>query len=323
MDRIPLHILVCDSEKMTSRILVEALNNRPEVRRVELVQTLQVAQKNLKTARYNVVFIDPLGWDLDEATTFIFSVRSSYPEIVFVLYVERATAERQRSTFYKGERRRFAHYFQLDKATPINRFAEELGATLYLCQGELSWTVSSEHLREELRREITQPQSAAKADDSIVLARIEELIANLSDRRNAVVQKNTVFISYDFGHDSVMSGLKDLLAQQGFTTRTGDKSNTYISKAILRRIEESEYFLSVMTKRAEKADGTYTTSPWLLEEKGAAIALGKRLVLMVEEGVSDIGGLEGDWQRIHFGPMGFLTAALTAVKQLKSYTGGE
>lgn len=61
---------------------------------------------------------------------------------------------------------------------------------------------------------------------------------------------------------------------------------------------------------------------WLLEEKGAALALGKPIVLMVEEGVTDSGGLQGDWQRIHFGPKGFLKAALQAVEQLKSYAGG-
>ena len=76
-----------------------------------------------------------------------------------------------------------------------------------------------------------------------------------------------------------------------------------------------------MSKDQSKTDGTFTTSPWLLEEKGAALALGKPIVLMVEEGVTDFGGLQGDWQRIHFGPKGFLKAALQAVEQLKSYAG--
>jgi hypothetical protein len=76
-----------------------------------------------------------------------------------------------------------------------------------------------------------------------------------------------------------------------------------------------------MTCADAKADGTFTTSPWLLEEKGVALAFGKPLVLMVEEGVTDFGGLQGDWQRIHFGAKGFLTATLEAVAQLKSYVG--
>jgi hypothetical protein len=76
-----------------------------------------------------------------------------------------------------------------------------------------------------------------------------------------------------------------------------------------------------MTRDKEKTDGTYTTSPWLLEEKGAAIAFGKYLVLLVEEGVTDFGGLQGDWQRHHFSEKGFTTAALKAVRQLRSTAG--
>ena len=76
-----------------------------------------------------------------------------------------------------------------------------------------------------------------------------------------------------------------------------------------------------MTRADEKADGTFTTSPWLLEEKGAALAFGKKIVLMVEDGVADIGGLQGDWQRIHFTPKGFIMAAIKAVQQLTSYLG--
>ena len=77
-----------------------------------------------------------------------------------------------------------------------------------------------------------------------------------------------------------------------------------------------------MTQDAEKSDGTYTTSAWLLEEKGVALASGKPIVLMIEAGVTDFGGLQGDWQRIHFGQKGFLSAALQAVEQLNSYAGG-
>jgi hypothetical protein len=58
-----------------------------------------------------------------------------------------------------------------------------------------------------------------------------------------------------------------------------------------------------------------------LEEKGAALAFGKPIVLMIEEGVTDFGGLQGDWQRIHFGAKGFLSAALQAVQQLNEYSG--
>ena len=50
-----------------------------------------------------------------------------------------------------------------------------------------------------------------------------------------------------------------------------------------------------MTK--QQADGTFTTSTWLHQALGAAIAYNKPLVLLVEEGVTDFRGLQGDWQR--------------------------
>ena len=78
-----------------------------------------------------------------------------------------------------------------------------------------------------------------------------------------------------------------------------------------------------MTRDQALADGMFTTSAWLIEEKGAAMALRKPLVLMVESGVDaeNIGGLQGDWQRIHFEPKEFTVAALRAVEQLAEYAG--
>jgi hypothetical protein len=137
----------------------------------------------------------------------------------------------------------------------------------------------------------------------------------------ADVVRNSVFLSYRFGEQSLADGLVRLLEGQRFTVQTGARANAYIGRTILDRIAACEYFVSLMTRHEQKADGTFTTSPWLIEEKGAALALGKPIVLMVETGVTDIGGLQGDWQRIEFGERGFLTAALQTVEQLKSYSG--
>jgi hypothetical protein len=98
--------------------------------------------------------------------------------------------------------------------------------------------------------------------------------------------------------------------------------STYVSTSILQRIKETEFFLCLMTINEQKCDGTYTTSPWLLEEKGAALAFGKYLVVMIEQGVTHYGGLEGDWQRHFFTPKSFLAKARLAVEQLQSAAGG-
>jgi hypothetical protein len=132
-------------------------------------------------------------------------------------------------------------------------------------------------------------------------------------------KKKVVFLSYRFADADYAQGLIDLLNQQGFEVWTGRNAADSIAKEVLKRISESDFFVSLITRDALKADGTYTSSPWLLEEKGAALALGKPLVLMIEDGVTDFGGLQGDWQRIHFGAKTFLTAALQALSQLNTY----
>jgi hypothetical protein len=101
----------------------------------------------------------------------------------------------------------------------------------------------------------------------------------------------------------------------------GDRAQSFVSQAVLERIRDAEYFVCLMTRKYRLSDGGFGTSPWLLEEKGAALAFGKPIVLLVEEGVTDIGGMQGDWQRIHFTPKEFLSAALQAVEQLTSYSG--
>jgi len=183
--------------------------------------------------------------------------------------------------------------------------------------------MSLERLRQEAER-LTEPQSTDAQAQLLVEVRslISKIAPTMWDEKKDV-KKNTVFLSYRFAEEEYIKGLQKLLRQNGFDVVTGQSGNTYISKAILDRIKECEFFLCLMTRHEEKAGGTYTTSPWLLEEKGAAIAFGKPLVLMVEEGVTDIGGLQGDWQRIHFSAKGFLYAALEAVEQLRSYKGGQ
>ena len=134
-------------------------------------------------------------------------------------------------------------------------------------------------------------------------------------------QENGVFLSCRFADTQYIDGLKALLSDAGFEVITGDNADGRIGQTILERIGEARFFVSLMTRDEPKADGSFTTSPWLLEEKGAALALGKYLVILVEEGVSDFGELQGDWQRYHFAAKGFTAAALSAVKQLRIAAG--
>jgi hypothetical protein len=332
---IPLKALVCDSPA-TAQVLSDALRRQshvPQARQVSDLggaRTLLLGDESAARARdINTIFIDPLALGLDEASAFIFHIRDVLPEIIFVLYIDRASVESQRAVFYRGERQRFSHFYVLDKRTPTDLFDEELRSVLRTCRVDLSWQMSKaaiERVQDEAARLTSVSETAA---DQALLQEVHGLLQQLMAAQGAVgarpqprtARTDAVFLSHRFCEDEYVTGLASLLRREGFEVVTGEEADTYISRAILERISECEYFLCLMTRDTETVKGTYTTSPWLLEEKGAAIALGKRLVLMVEEGVTDIGGLQGDWQRIHFAAKGFLTAAMHAVAQLKQYAG--
>lgn len=326
MADIPLKVLIVDPNDSSAEILTQAMKGMSKtVLSVKRAKSLVEAKDALVNSDINAIYIDPLSLGL--ASEFILDTRERLPSIVFVLYLDFARMERMRAEFYSGDRSRFAHYFKLDKLTPIATFTEELKSTIRQCQGDLSFTLTEEKIS-KLQEELTSIQANTSAEVASVPMRIlrdiQEQLESLKARQQEKplgVQPKTVFLSYRFAESEYVDGLRALLEKEGFSITTGQDANTFISQAILDRIRSCEFFICLMTRVAEKKDGTFTTSPWLLEEKGAALALGKRIVLMVEDGVDDIGGLQGDWQRIHFTAKSFTMAAIKAVKQLKSYVG--
>jgi hypothetical protein len=325
-ETIPLAILICDHDGPPCALLKSSFEREKMVVAVRSAHTVETAKQILAEGQTNTIFIDPISLDLETASQFVFEVRTADPEIVFVLYVDRAKAELNRADFYRGERRRFSHYYSLDKGTPIAVFQDEVHAVLETCQSDLSWRMSTVSIGLFLEKIKRLPQAGDHVLEPNMYAQdLSDVVARLSQKlspANSRLVPRSVFLSHRFAEVEYVDGLSELLEQNDFSIVTAKTANTYVSKAILDRIGSCEYFLCLMSRDQAKTDGTFTTSPWLLEEKGAALALGKPIVLMVEEGVTDFGGLQGDWQRIHFGPKGFLKAALQAVEQLKSYAGG-
>ena len=92
-----------------------------------------------------------------------------------------------------------------------------------------------------------------------------------------------------------------------------------LSKSILSKIKQAEKCVVVMTCRDKKENGKFTTSSWLLEEKGAALALDKACLVLVEEGIDEkeIGGLHGDDQRLRFRRDNFTTVVAEALRMLR------
>lgn len=131
--------------------------------------------------------------------------------------------------------------------------------------------------------------------------------------------KNTIFLAYSYrpDDDELVSGFKELLKDKGYTVLDGKADRLgSISKAILDKIGNSETVIIVMTKRDKKENGKYTTAAWLLEEKGAALALAKNVAMFVEEGIdeNDIGQMQGDSQRFHFTRNNFLKKIMEFTK---------
>jgi len=75
-----------------------------------------------------------------------------------------------------------------------------------------------------------------------------------------------------------------------------------ISEDILSKIKACGFFIVLMTKKDKLEGGKYTTSSWLIEEKGAALAFGHRPLIIVEEGVDRhyVGFLQSDDEMIYF-----------------------
>lgn len=151
-------------------------------------------------------------------------------------------------------------------------------------------------------------------------------IMSESFKINQIVDKesiaNSIFVSYRFNKrdKELVKGLIDLLKSSGFDVITGEKNPIgSISKSILRKIQKAEKFIVIMTKRDKKENGKYTTSSWLLEEKGVAIAFEKPCIIFVENEIDekDIGGIQGDDQRLHFTRNNFSSKVDLAIKMLK------
>ncbi|MBN1186106.1 MAG: hypothetical protein JXB49_27750 [Bacteroidales bacterium] len=329
MSKVPLKVLVIDSDEQLATTLVNLLTDLADhILVIQSAVSINDALVHLKKHDFNTIFIDPLALGVDPAVEFIFRTRKRYPSIVFVLFVNFDNLLEIRDTFFAGDRKRFKHYYKLNKMTPSEILQEEVVSVVTKCQKYLSYSLTEEtiqKLQNELNKIEIKDNSSAAEEIKISVQLLNEInnqLKMLTAQKHEdqfTINTNSVFLSYRFAEIGYIDGLRTLLEREGFTVITGKENNTYIGRAIISKIKSAEFFLSLMTKADKKNDGSFTTSAWLLEEKGAALAFEKKIVLMVEDGVNDFGGLQGDWQRIHFSEKDFTIAALRAIDQLKSF----
>ncbi|WBB53992.1 hypothetical protein [Verrucosispora sp. WMMD573] len=314
-----LTVLVCDSVPAVGQ-LYEELTRSPLVERVVVQENLDEAERAAAETAFDVVIVDPLSTGLTR--TGDLALGWSAAGIAVVLYVDLAAVEQQASMFYRGARSGLKEIYTLDKRTPAQMLTAETEAMLIACR-DFRLLATGPARTGQLFAQV-RGIAAETGDDKLKQAvedvgEIRALEMARSELTGPASAARSVFLSYRFTEENgYVRGLSGLLEDRGFTVVTGRRADGYVGSAVLNRIRDCEYFVSLMTRARRFAgdEEKYATSAWLIEEKGAALAFRKYLVLLVEEGVDDIGGLQGDWQLHMFTPTTFTAAARDAVAQL-------
>ncbi len=116
--------------------------------------------------------------------------------------------------------------------------------------------------------------------------------------------KNSVFVgqSFDSADSKVNVCICECLSALGLVVVTGEKPRAdKISEKVKGLIEQQSIFAGIFTRRDKIArKPEWTTSAWVIDEKAYAVGLQKRLILLKEQGVNSIGGIQGDYEYIEF-----------------------
>jgi Histidine kinase-, DNA gyrase B-, and HSP90-like ATPase len=156
-------------------------------------------------------------------------------------------------------------------------------------------------------------------------SKLDVLESDLAEQRKISREPNSVFIAYGYDRDTVelVNPFKEMLVEAGVKVIDGKVDRVgSLSKLILERLRSCSMFVGILTARdkiehQEKA----ITSTWVIEEKGAALAMGLPVLLIVDRGVSErfFGNMEGDAVRLEVEdrPAAWLETFNTAVKMIK------
>ena len=131
----------------------------------------------------------------------------------------------------------------------------------------------------------------------------------LSDAERGLVYQDdpyAAFIARQFQEDDVdlYEYLRDsILAPIGVDVLDGqvDGLDSFRGE-IIRKIRRARFFICLLTHRHALADGSYASSVWLYQETGAAVALGKKPLILVERGMHEhyAGELQKTYEYLSF-----------------------
>lgn len=155
---------------------------------------------------------------------------------------------------------------------------------------------------------------------SLILEKIKENEELIVSEVNSNFAKNKdIFLAHRFEEEELIGQLKEIIEKNNYNWKEGKREDLgSISEDILLKIKNCGFFIVLMTKKDELKSGKFTTSSWLIEEKGAALAFGHRPLMMVEEGVDRhyVGFLQSDDEMIFFDRSDFNDKVEEAIKKI-------
>jgi tetratricopeptide (TPR) repeat protein len=127
--------------------------------------------------------------------------------------------------------------------------------------------------------------------------------------KEGITMKAFVGHSFDDKDMDVVRKIKDFMESLGIKCETGEKPQySDVSEKVKNRIINNDIFVGIFTHDEKillengKSDGEdfYTTSNWVIQESGFAIAKNKKLIFLVEERIYKFPMLQGDQEYIIF-----------------------
>ncbi len=119
------------------------------------------------------------------------------------------------------------------------------------------------------------------------------------------------FVGYSFEHkdSQIVSKIVKFLKSTGVMCETGEEAqNKSVAKKVKEKILNNDIFVGIFTcdKRVRlgmclsRKKRLYTTSNWVLQESGFAVASKRELIFLVENGIYKFPELQGDLEVIYF-----------------------
>ncbi|GIK82402.1 MAG: hypothetical protein BroJett024_35070 [Alphaproteobacteria bacterium] len=152
-----------------------------------------------------------------------------------------------------------------------------------------------------------------------------QIVAAEQPRKKSAVP-HSVFIGQSFvaADSAVNQCVYDVLKGIGLNVVTGEKPRAdRISDKVKDLIEQQSIFVGIFTRRDKIArKSEWTTSTWVIDEKAYALGLQKPLILLKEQGVNNIGGIQGDYEYFEFSRERLELLAIKLIKLFDVQTTG-